>query len=198
MSINLPLTKPALNHTNSYQANANQLALKHITISYSLFYSILFFAIFFCFLFPKTCPKPFHPHPSTPPPFPSPIPPICLHRSILIQNGPNEGRPLTQTELLQFQSACVRPTLHQCPPPSLLRDPTYRSPVWCLFTRVTDPWGVGQAQEKHPSELYLFHSQLISRIVYPSWHVVYYLYWAFEYRHFIPNCTYSQLISIIV
>jgi hypothetical protein len=114
---------------------------KHITISYSLFYSQ------HSLLFPKTCPKPFHPHPLSSLPFP---PTICLHRSILIQNGPNEGRPLTQTELLQFQPACVRPTLHQCPPPSLLRDPTYRSPVWCLFTRVTDPWGVGQAQEKHP------------------------------------------------
>ena len=40
---------------------------------------------------------------------------------------------------------------HTLPMPSPLsadRNPTYRSPAWCPFTRVTDPWGAGQAQEE--------------------------------------------------
>jgi len=51
----------------------------------------------------------------------------------------------------------------QCPPPSLLKDPTYRSSAWCLFTRVTDPWGVGQAQEKYYGIIQVIQ---LSKIVY--------------------------------
>ena len=72
---------------------------------------------------------------------------------ILIQNESSEDISSNQSDLLQTAQFCVRYTLHphsQSPLPSLLTE-THDAglPLGVHSPRVTDPWGVGQAQEKH-------------------------------------------------
>lgn len=64
---------------------------------------------------------------------------------------------LAHTKMLQTSGLGVRPfhslSTTLAPLTAKRSKKCGRSPAWCLFTRVTDPWGVSQAQKKHHTDL---------------------------------------------